>query len=55
MGKLFLAALKACFTHRASSKAAALAFYTLLNEAAFRSGGGARRFPVRSELASKSR
>jgi hypothetical protein len=26
-----------------------------LNEAAFRSGGGARRFPVRSELASKSR
>ena len=33
MGKLFLAALKACLTHRASSKAAALAFYTLFSMA----------------------
>ncbi len=33
MGRLFLASLKACFTHRASSKAAALAFYTLFSMA----------------------
>ena len=33
IGKLFLAALKACLTHRASSKAAALAFYTLFSMA----------------------
>jgi len=33
MGKVFLAALKACLTHRASSKAAALAFYTLFSMA----------------------
>jgi membrane protein len=31
--KVFLAALKACLTHRASSKAAALAFYTLFSMA----------------------
>jgi membrane protein len=31
LGGLFLAALKACLTHRASSKAAALAFYTLFS------------------------
>jgi membrane protein len=33
MGRLFLAALKACLSHRASSKAAALAFYTLFSMA----------------------
>ena len=33
MGRVFLAALKACLTHRASSKAAALAFYTLFSMA----------------------
>jgi membrane protein len=33
MGGVFAAALKACFTHRASSKAAALAFYTLFSMA----------------------
>jgi len=33
MTKVFLAALKACLTHRASSKAAALAFYTLFSMA----------------------
>jgi membrane protein len=33
MARVFLAALKACLTHRASSKAAALAFYTLISMA----------------------
>ncbi len=33
LGRMFLAALKACLTHRASSKAAALAFYTLFSMA----------------------
>ena len=33
LGGVFLGALKACFTHRASSKAAALAFYTLFSMA----------------------
>lgn len=33
MARVFLAALKACLTHRASSKAAALAFYTLFSMA----------------------
>jgi len=33
IGGLFLAAFKACLTHRASSKAAALAFYTLFSMA----------------------
>lgn len=33
MGRVLLAALKACLTHRASSKAAALAFYTLFSMA----------------------
>ena len=33
LGAVFLAALKACLTHRASSKAAALAFYTLFSMA----------------------
>ena len=31
LGGLFLTAFKACFSHRASSKAAALAFYTLIS------------------------
>ena len=31
IGGLFLAAFKACLSHRASSKAAALAFYTLFS------------------------
>lgn len=31
LAKVFLAALKACLTHRAASKAAALAFYTLFS------------------------
>jgi membrane protein len=33
LARLFLASLKACFSHRASSKAAALAFYTLFSMA----------------------
>ena len=33
LGRIFWAALVACFNHRASSKAAALAFYTLLSVA----------------------
>jgi membrane protein len=33
LGGVFLASLKACLTHRASSKAAALAFYTLFSMA----------------------
>jgi membrane protein len=33
LGGVFLEALKACFSHRASSKAAALAFYTLFSMA----------------------
>jgi membrane protein len=33
LARVFLTALKACFTHRASSKAAALAFYTLISMA----------------------
>ncbi|MDR3672838.1 MAG: YihY/virulence factor BrkB family protein [Holophaga sp.] len=33
MAKVFLAAIRACLTHRAASKAAALAFYTLFSTA----------------------